>query len=116
MFFCSIFDVKQLVLENGAFQPPKGFVLSGFYVEMLLRLEDCSLNRAPVLGVDRCFNAILPLPFRIDFSPNLFDFLASFWSSKSIKMAPKTDPHFRRIFDIEEVALQEPLGTVSGRS
>ena len=67
MFFCSILGVRQLVLENGAFQPPKGFVLSGFYVAMLLRLEDCSLNRAPVLGGDRFFNAALPLGLRVDF-------------------------------------------------
>ena len=53
--------MRQLVLENGASQPPKGFVLEGFYLEMLLWLEeseDCSLNRAPVLGGDRFFNAI----------------------------------------------------------
>ena len=56
--FCSILGVRQLVLENGAFQPPKGFVLQGFYVEMLLWLEAFSLNRAPVLGGARFFNAI----------------------------------------------------------
>ena len=56
-----------LVLENGAFQPPKSVVLLGFYVEMLLRLEDRSFNRAPVLGGDRFLNAILPLGFRVDF-------------------------------------------------
>ena len=50
--------MRQLVLENGASQPPKGFVLEGFYLEMLLWLEDCALSRAPVLGGDRFFNAI----------------------------------------------------------
>ena len=49
--------MMQLVLENGAFQPPKVFVLYGVYLEMLLWLEDFSLNRAPVLGGDRFFNA-----------------------------------------------------------
>ena len=52
--------MRQLVLENGASGPPKGFVLQGFYLEMLLWLEeseDCFLNRAPVLGGDRFFNA-----------------------------------------------------------
>ena len=50
--------MTQLVLENGAFQPPKGFVLLGFYVDMSLRLEDCALDRAPVQGGDRFFNGI----------------------------------------------------------
>ena len=63
----SIYGMMHLVLENGAFQTPKGFVLPGFYVEMLLRLEDCSLDRAPVLGGDRFFNAILPLGLRVNF-------------------------------------------------
>jgi len=58
MFFCSILGMRQLVLENGAFKPPKGFALQGFYIEMLLWLEAFSLNRAPVLGGDRVFNAI----------------------------------------------------------
>ena len=52
--------VRQLVLENGASGPQKGFVLEGLYLEMLLWLEeseDFSLNRAPVLGGDRFFNA-----------------------------------------------------------
>ena len=59
--------MTQLVLENSAFQPSKGLALYGFYVEILLRLEGCSLNRAPVLVGDRFFNAILPLAVRVDF-------------------------------------------------
>ena len=34
---------------------------------MLVWLEDLSLNRAPVLGGDRFFDAILPIRLRIDF-------------------------------------------------
>ena len=34
---------------------------------MLVWLEDCALNSAPVLGGDRFFNAILPIRLRIDF-------------------------------------------------
>ena len=34
---------------------------------MLVWLEDFPLNRAPVLGGDRFFNAILPIRLRIDF-------------------------------------------------
>ena len=59
--------MTQLVLENGTFHPPKGFVLEGFYLEMLLRLEDCALSRAPVLGGDRFFNVILSLGLPVDF-------------------------------------------------
>ena len=52
-FFASIWDLRQLVLENGALGPPKTSVLHGFYLEILLWLEDFSLNRVPVLGGDR---------------------------------------------------------------
>ena len=34
---------------------------------MLVWLEDLLLDRAPVLGGDRFFNAVRPFPFRIDF-------------------------------------------------
>ena len=59
--------MRPLVLENGAFEPPKVFVLQGFHVGILLRLEDFALNRAPMLGGDRFFNAIRVLRFRVDF-------------------------------------------------
>ena len=67
MFFCSIFDVKQLVLENGALGPPKACVLEGFHVKLLLSLEVCVANIVPVLGGDRFFDAILPIRLRVDF-------------------------------------------------
>ena len=54
--FKTIFNMKQLVLENCSFSPPKGFVLYGFHVEILLSLEDLSGNLTPVLGGDRFFN------------------------------------------------------------
>ena len=50
--------MRQLVFENGASGPPKAFVLYGFHVGMLVWLEDFPVNRAPVLGGDRFFNAI----------------------------------------------------------
>ena len=44
--------MRPLVLENGAFEPPKVFVLQGFHVEILLRLEDFVLNRAQFVCFD----------------------------------------------------------------
>ena len=35
---------------------------------MSLWLEDCALDRAPVLGGDRFFNAIISVGLRVDFS------------------------------------------------
>ena len=66
-FFGSMFDVRPLVLENGAFEPPKGFVLERVHAGILLWLEEFSLNRALVLGGDRFFDAILPIRLRVDF-------------------------------------------------
>ena len=65
--FCLIFDVKQLVLDNGAFGPPKACVLEGFHVKLLFSLEVLVTNVVPVLGGDRFFDAILPIRLRVDF-------------------------------------------------
>ena len=48
--------MKQLVLENGSFLPPKVLVLQGFYVEILFSLEDFYQYLTPMLGGDRFFN------------------------------------------------------------
>ena len=56
--FGSIFNMKQLVLENWSFSPPKGFVLFGFYVEILLWHKGFYRNLTPVLGGDRFFNGV----------------------------------------------------------
>ena len=56
--FNTIFDANTLVLENGALSPPKGFVLPGFHVEILVSLEDFSRYLTPMLGGDRFFNVI----------------------------------------------------------
>ena len=66
-FFGSIFDVRPLVLENGASGPPKTCVLLGFHVKTLFWLEVSGANAVPVLGGDRFFDAILPLRLRVDF-------------------------------------------------
>ena len=57
--FKTIFNMKQLVLENCSFSPPKGFVLSGFHVGILFSLEDFSPYLTPMLGGDRFFNVFL---------------------------------------------------------
>ena len=67
MLFMSIFDMRPLVLENGASEPPKAIVLQGFHVEILLWLEDFALNRAPMLGGDRFSIAILLIRLRVYF-------------------------------------------------
>ena len=67
LFFSSIFDVKQLVLENGALGPPKTCVLEGFHVKWLFSLEVFVAHIVPVLGGDRFFDAILPIRSRVDF-------------------------------------------------
>ena len=54
--FKTIFNMKQLVLENCSFSPPKGFVLYGFHVEISLWPRDFSGNLTPMLGGDRSFN------------------------------------------------------------
>ena len=54
--FNGFLGLAQLVLENGAFGPPKAFVLYGFNVEMLFWLEVFGGNVAPVLGGSRFFN------------------------------------------------------------
>ena len=59
--------MKQLVVENAAFLPPKAFVLQGFYVEMLFWLEVFAGHIVPVLGGDLFFDAILPIRLRVDF-------------------------------------------------
>ncbi len=51
--------MKQLVLENGSFLPPKVLVLQCFYVEIVFSLEDFSGNLTPMLGGDRFFNIFL---------------------------------------------------------
>ena len=51
--FGSIFKMKQLVLENGSFLPPKVLVLQRFYVEILFSLEGFSRHLTPMLGGDR---------------------------------------------------------------
>ena len=66
-FFLSIFDVRPLVLENGALGPPKTCVLEGFHVKWLFSLEVFVAHIVPVLGGDRFFDAILPIRLRVDF-------------------------------------------------
>ena len=67
MFFCSIFGVRPLFLENGALGPPKACVLEGFHVKLLFWLQVFAGHIVPVLGGDRFFDAILPLRLRVDF-------------------------------------------------
>ena len=62
-----MFDVRPLVLENGALGPPKACVLEGFHVKLLFSLEVLVANVVPVLGGDGFFDAILLLRLRVDF-------------------------------------------------
>ena len=83
-FFSLIFDVRPLVLENGASGPPKTCVLQGFHVKLLFWLEVSGANAVPVLGGDRFFDAILPLRLRVDFRID-----QCFYRKKVSKKEPK---------------------------
>ena len=58
MIFCSILDMEAAGSRERLVWASQVVCFVRFYLEMLLWLEDCSLNRAPMPGGDRFFNAI----------------------------------------------------------